>query len=81
MIYGLPNMLYQWQHIYEFQLPYYNFFVIFHYYSLYACLFSNERQKGSGSRWELGVSGKAGKNRGKGNCNQDILHEKKISFQ
>ena len=44
---------------------------------LEACLFSNERQKGSGSGWEMRWGG-TGRSRGKENHNQDILWEKHI---
>jgi hypothetical protein len=47
--------------------------------SLRSLLFSNERQKGSGSRWE-GRWGEAGRRRGRRNHPQDILCEKRIIF-
>lgn len=48
-------------------------------YLLKACLFSSERQKGSGPGGEqkLGDTGKCGE---KGNCSKDILYEKTIDF-
>jgi hypothetical protein len=45
-------------------------------YLLEAYLFSDERHKGSGFEQE-GRKGGAGKSRGRGNYNQDILYEKK----
>jgi hypothetical protein len=45
---------------------------------LEAHFFSNERQKGGGSKWERSC-GRA-RNRGRRNCNQDILCEKKKSI-
>jgi hypothetical protein len=48
------------------------YFVLFYYYPIQAHLFSNERQKGSGSGWERRWGGPA-RSKGRETCNQDIL--------
>lgn len=48
------------------------------YYPLEVCLFSNERQQGSGFGWE-GMWEAIGISRERDNHNQDILYEQKIN--
>lgn len=47
--------------------------------SLRTCLFSKQRQKRGASGW-VGRWDKSGRSRGSGNCNQDMLHDKKNLF-
>lgn len=54
------------------------YFILFHYYTFDACLFSNERWNEDGSRWE-GREEEMG-DVGGGETNQDIIYEK-IHFQ
>ena len=57
-----------------------SYYIVFYYYPLEACLLSNEREKGSRSRWE-GRWGGTGRSRGRGNCSLNVLDEKRIYFQ
>lgn len=52
-----------------------SYFAIFYY--LFRSPFFSERQKGSRSKWKWGGTGKS---RGRRNCNQDILNEKRIYY-
>lgn len=56
----------------SFSLILINFSLVLFYYYYPLSLFSKERQKESGSRWERRREG-TGRNRGRRNCNQDIL--------
>jgi len=47
-------------------------------FRLVACSFLMEDKKGSGCE---GRAGGTGSHRGRGNCNKDILHEKRFYFQ
>ena len=53
------------------------YFLMFYYYSLEACLFSNERQKGSGSGWEGKWEG-TGRSQERGNQSGFIICEKNV---
>lgn len=48
------------------------FYLLFYYYFIGVCIFSNEREKGCGSRWK-GKWGVTGRSRGRGNYIQNIL--------
>jgi hypothetical protein len=55
------------------------YLIIFYYYPLEACLFSKERQKGSGPQWEgRRGEGKTERNREGGDHNQNTVYENSI---
>lgn len=52
------------------------YLILFHYYSSDNFLFFNKRQKRYRCRWK-GKNGVIGRTWGRGNCNQNLLYEKK----